>query len=123
MGAQDRSRRHGTDFSLETKLNRVSFPRVRYHANNFFRIQNLTHRHGNGSPGNFRNIGEPSLANLMATADFVTASRKSNWDVPVATTIRACPRSVIARRTAAAACSAAALLRDILSSYTRTITL
>src|SRR5260370_16675580 len=71
MGAQERSRRHGTEFTLETKLNRGSLPRVRHDANNFFRIQNLTHRHGNGSPGNFRNIGEPSLANLLATADFV----------------------------------------------------
>src|SRR5437016_5625518 len=53
----------------------------------------------------------------------VNASRKSNWDVPVAVMIRAQPRSWIALRTAADACSAAALLRESLSSKTLTIML
>src|ERR1700694_825713 len=71
MGPQDRCLCHRTDFPLETQLDRQSFPLARYDANNFIRLQNLTHRHGDGSPGNFRNIREPSLANLLATAGFI----------------------------------------------------
>src|SRR6266550_2264415 len=71
MRPQDRSRRHRTDLSLETALDRQSFPHVRHDTNNFLRLQNLTHRHGDGAARDFRNICEPSLANLLATAGFI----------------------------------------------------
>src|ERR1700730_6502805 len=76
MGPQARSRRHRTDFPLETQLDRRSFPRVRYNANNFFALQNLAYRHGNGSLGDFGNIREPSLAKLLATAGFIEADNE-----------------------------------------------
>src|SRR6267154_1090807 len=71
MRSQDRSWRHRTDLSLETKLDRRGFPQVRHDANNFLCLQNLTHQHGDGAARDFRNICEPSLANLLATAGFI----------------------------------------------------
>src|SRR5712692_6593720 len=53
----------------------------------------------------------------------VSSSKNAICDVPVATTMRASPRSPMARRIVAAACSAAALLSDALSSNTFRITL
>src|SRR5205809_8143971 len=71
MCPQNGSRRHRTDFSIETQLDRWSFPRVRHDANNFFCLQNLSYRHGDGSSRDFRSICEPALSYLLAQASFI----------------------------------------------------
>ncbi len=76
MDAQDRSRRHRTDFRLDAALDRLRFARIRHDSNDFFSLQNLTYRHGNRLPWNFRDIREPGLAYLLAAAGFIEADDK-----------------------------------------------
>src|SRR5437773_9188742 len=71
MCPQNGSRRHRTDFSIETQLDRWSFARVRNDANNLLCFQDLSYRHGDGLPRDFRNTCKPALSDLLAQASFI----------------------------------------------------
>src|SRR5438477_555981 len=71
MCPQNGSRRHRTDFSIETQLDRWSFARVRNDANNLLCFQDLSYRHGDGLPRDFRNTCKPALSDLLAQASVI----------------------------------------------------
>src|SRR5439155_19842906 len=76
MTGQDCSWRHRNDFSLEAELYRLRFPRIRNDSNDFFGLEDLAHRHGNGLPGNFRNVREPAFTHLLAAAGFIESDNE-----------------------------------------------
>ncbi len=71
MRAQDRCRRHRSDFAFDTQFDRVGFPSVRDDGNDFACLQDLAHRHGDGFSWDFRDICEPAFADLLAAAGFI----------------------------------------------------
>src|SRR5579872_89779 len=65
MTPQDRCRRHRADLALETRFHRLRLALIRNHGEDFFCLENLLRRHGNGLLRYLRNIGEPRLAYLL----------------------------------------------------------
>src|SRR5882724_3962196 len=71
MAAQDRRRRHRTDFSFKARFHRLRLSRIRYDRENLLGLKNLLHRHRERLLWHLRDISEPCLAHLLATAGLV----------------------------------------------------
>src|SRR5215472_6211057 len=71
MRAQNRSRCLRADFSFEAEFYCLRFPAFRNHANYLIGLQNLAYGHRNGSSGDFGNICEPSLTDLLEPASLI----------------------------------------------------
>ena len=71
MRAQNRGRRHGTDLAFKARFDRLRLTRVRHYRKNFFRLENLAHRHRNGLGRHLRQVSEPGFAHLLLPAGFV----------------------------------------------------